>query len=200
MNPASLATAPFQVHSRLFGQIKPCLKIPRLGRNLILLGDCFPMYGKYLGDSLQLRDYVSYGWDRVFVVPGLTELAGNGLRSWIRNAADLQEIMEGSPCKNVMLMNNTEVALPEATLIGSTFWPGAAMTTNEIIRHNPQFVKKHVDCWIEDDLEFMQQSINMGMGSSKKTIVCTYFPVYGDMFSVHAKKHNIQFVQGHQLA
>jgi hypothetical protein len=206
MNPASLVAAPFQFHSRLFGQIKPCLKIPRIGRNLVLLGDCFPMYGKYINDSLQLRDYVSYGWDRVFIVPGLVELAGNGLRPWLRNMEDFQEIVESSPCKNMMIMNNSEVVLPEATLIGATFWPGMDQTPDQIIRSYPHFVKKHVNNWIEDDIEFMDQSIKMAIGggsnSKQKTIVCTYFPVHGDMFmlpsTAAAMDANLKFIKGHQ--
>ncbi len=179
----------YQYRGRLYGKILPCLQPNRVGENLVLLGDCFPLYGSRYEDSIKLRNYVSQNWSKVYVVPGLVEICGNGLRSWMRNIDQLHEVMEQVPKKNISVLNNSEIHDGDHMLVGSTLWSGAGPAAN-IIKAHPQLVMKDIDQWAADDAEFIGAMVKNATIMKKTIAVATYFPHSGltmDAFKIFEK-------------
>lgn len=166
----------YQFRSRLFGKILPCLQPKMLEERLVLLGDCFPLYGNNYEESIKLRNFVSTTWPKVYVVPGLVELCGNGLRSPVRNIDQLHEFMEQVPKKNITILNNNEIHDGDSMLVGSTFW-SAAGSASEIIKQQPQLAMKNIQQWATDDADFIGSMIKNATIMKKDLTVATYFPI-----------------------
>jgi hypothetical protein len=166
----------YQFRSRLFGKIQPCLQPKMSHEHLVLLGDCFPLYGSNYEESIKLRNFVSTTWPKVYVVPGLVELCGNGLRSHVRNIDQLHEVMDQAPKSNITVLNNTEIHDGDSMLVGSTFW-SAAGPASEIIKQQPQLATKNIDQWITDDADFIGTMIKNATIMKKDITVATYFPI-----------------------
>lgn len=195
----------YQFRSRLFGKILPCLQPKMMTEHLVLLGDCFPLYGSKYEESIQLRNYVSQTWPKVYVVPGLTEICGNGLRSWIRNIDQLHEIMEQVPKKNIYVLNNSEIHDGDHMLVGSTLWSAAGPAAN-IIKAHPQLAMKHLNQWATDDAEFIGSMVKNAAIMQKKLTVATYFPHSGlrsetfEIFEKHIGHLNIEGLKGRWIS
>jgi hypothetical protein len=154
--------------------IKSCLRPIRTNESLLLLGDCFELYGSNIDKSRYLLKHVSETWNKVYVVPGQTEICGNGLRSWIRNMDDFTEFLQTAPKNNVVLLNNSEIHDGDNLLVGSTFWAGAP-PNYEIIRKHPQLVEKYLDSWSQEDAAFIGNAIKMATCQKKTLRIATYF-------------------------
>ncbi len=200
----------YQFRSRLFGKIQPCLQPKMSHEHLVLLGDCFPLYGSNYEESIKLRNFVSTTWPKVYVVPGLVELCGNGLRSHVRNIDQLHEVMDQAPKSNITVLNNTEIHDGDSMLVGSTFW-SAAGPASEIIKQQPQLATKNIDQWITDDADFIGSMIKNATIMKKDLTVATYFPINNlnlDGMLIFAKhldhlpldKLNGRWISGLQLA
>ncbi len=170
----------YQVCSKLFGSIN---KLPsaKVDKKLILLGDCFPLYSGNYYYSKQLRDYCSNKWSKVYVVPGIVEICGNGMHSWINNFDKFQNFINESPNRNITILNNSEHHDGDDLLIGSIFWCGGGPSTfineavSNIIKCNPKLTIKDVDNWAIDDAEFIGTSIKNATLQKKNLTICTYF-------------------------
>lgn len=153
----------------------PCLQPKMLKEHLVLLGDCFPLYGNQFEESIRLRNFVSNTWPKVYVVPGMAEICGNGLRSPMRNIDQLHEVMDQAPKNNITILNNTEIHDGDSMLVGSTFW-SAAGPASEIVKQQPQLSVKHINQWISDDAEFIGTMIKNATIMKKNITVATYYP------------------------
>jgi hypothetical protein len=153
-----------QFHGKLLGTIRKCLK--PIASDLILVGDNFPLNG---GKSDELLKYVSTNWNRVFVVPGLTEIIGVEPSSFTTNIDELQKFLLTSPRSNVYMLNNSEFHDGNHMIVGSTFWCGSNSKISE-----PQ--TRILANWAKDDAEFIGTSIKMAVTHNKILTVATYFP------------------------
>ncbi len=163
----------YQVYSKLFGAIN---KLPsaKVDKQLILLGDCFPLYSGNFYYSKRLRDYCSDNWSKVYVVPGIVEICGNGMHSWVNNFDKFQNFINESPNSNITILNNTEHHDGDELLIGSTFWCGLA-ATQDLIKRQPHLTVRNVEQWAKDDAEFVSNSIKNASIQGKHITVATYF-------------------------
>lgn len=161
-----------QFRGRLYGSIKECLK--PTAKDLVLVGDNFPLYGSHIERSRLLLQHVSNNWKRVFVVPGAVETFGNGLRSWSRNLDEFQDFLKEGPQRNIYMLNNSEIHDGDNLLIGSTFWCGSALNM-DIIKSQPFINIKTLDAWAKEDAEFIGRAIRMAALQKKNLTVATYF-------------------------
>ena len=161
-----------QFRGKLFGTIKECLK--PTASDLVLVGDNFPLYGSHIERSRALLQHVSNNWKRVFVVPGMVEIMGNGLRPWSRNMDEFQEFLKDSPQRNIHMLNNTEFHDGNSLLVGSTFWCGSAPSMN-IIKTQPFTTIKTLDTWAKEDADFIGRAVKMASIQNKSLTVATYF-------------------------
>ncbi len=179
-----------QFRGRLYGTIKECLK--PTAKDLVLVGDNFPLYGSHIERSRALLQHVSNNWERVFVVPGIVETLGNGLSSWTRNLDEFQEFLKEGPQRNIYMLNNSEIHDGDNLLIGSTFWCGSAPGM-DIIKNQPFITIKTLDKWAKEDAEFIGRAIRMAALQKKKLTVATYFsnnelsPAVRNIFYSHFK-------------
>jgi len=164
-----------QFRGRLFGSIKECLK--PTAKDLVLVGDNFPIYGSHIERSRALLQYVSNNWERVFVVPGTVEIIGNGLRSWTRNIDEFQDFLKEGNQRNIYMLNNSEFHDGNNLLVGSTFWCGSNPNM-DIIKSQPFITIKTLDAWAKEDAEFIGKSIKMAALHNKTLTVATYFSNY----------------------
>jgi len=160
-----------QFRGRLFGSIKECLK--PTAKDLVLVGDNFPLYGSHIDRSRALLQHVSNNWERVFVVPGTVEITGNGLRSWSRNMDEFQDFLKEGNKRNIYMLNNTEFHDGNSLLVGSTFWCGSCPTM-DIIKGQPFITIKTLDDWAKEDAEFIGKSIRMAILQKKEIKIATY--------------------------
>ncbi len=161
-----------QFRGRLFGSIKECLK--PTAKDLVLVGDNFPLYASHINRSRSLLQYVSNNWERVFIVPGVVELFGNGLRSWTRNIDEFQDFLKESPQRNIYMLNNTEIHDGDNLLVGSTFWCGSSPMM-DIVKSQPFITINTLDKWAKEDAEFIGRTIRMAALQKKKLTLATYF-------------------------
>ncbi len=165
-----------QFRGRLLGSIKECLK--PTAKDLVLVGDNFPLYGSHIDRSRTLLQHVSNNWERVFVVPGMVEIIGNGLRSWTQNIDEFQDFLKEGQQRNIYMLNNNEFHDGNNLLIGSTFWCGSAQNINII--KNQQFVTiQTLDSWAKEDAEFIGRSIRMAALQNKNLTIATYLSYNG---------------------
>lgn len=163
-----------QFRGKLFGTIKECLK--PTAKDLVLVGDNFPLYGSHIERSRALLQYVSNNWKRVFVVPGMVEIMGNGIRPWSRNIDEFQEFLKKSPQGNIHVLNNTEFHDGNNLIVGSTFWCGSAPGM-DTIRTQPFTTIKTLDTWAKEDAEFIGQAIKTATIQRKSLTIATYFSI-----------------------
>ncbi len=161
-----------QFRGRLYGTIKECLK--PTAKDLVLVGDNFPLYGSHIERSRLLLQHVSNNWERVFVVPGIVETIGCGLRSWTRNIDEFQDFLKEGQQRNIYMLNNSEIHDGDNLLIGSTFWCGSAPGM-DIIKSQPFITIETLDTWAKEDAEFICRAIRMAVLQKKKLTVTTYF-------------------------
>ncbi len=161
-----------QFRGRLYGTIKECLK--PTAKDLVLVGDNFPLYGSHIERSRALLQHVSNNWERVFVVPGIVETIGCGLRSWTRNIDEFQDFLKEGQQRNIYMLNNSEIHDGDNLLIGSTFWCGSAPGM-DIIKSQPFITIETLDTWAKEDAEFICRAIRMAVLQKKKLTVTTYF-------------------------
>ncbi len=154
--------------------ISSCLRPKMINESLVLLGNNFELYGAGLSRSKNLLEHVSKTWPKVYIVPGETEICGNGLRSWIRNIDEFTDFLQSAPKNNVILLNNSEIHDGDNILIGSTFWAGAPHN-DQVIRRHPQLVRKYLDSWSQEDAAFIGNAIRMASCQNKKLAIATYY-------------------------
>lgn len=163
----------FQFRGKLFGEIKACLKPTAASKNLLLVGDNFPLYDSHISKSKNLLKYVSSNWERVYVVPGIVEVFGSGSPDlWTRNMDKFQEFIE--PCKNVYMLNNSEIHDGDSLIVGSTFWCGMGVRPDFITNSNPKLIHM-LDNWAKTDADFIGRQIKMATLQKKQIMIATYF-------------------------
>lgn len=155
-------------------KLESCLRPIRTNESLVLLGNCFQLYGAGYPRSIELLNYISSTWEKTYVIPGITEICGNGLRSCMRNLDEFSTFIESSPNKNVSILNNTEIHDGDLLLVGSTFWAGAP-SNDQMIRKYPQLVNKELNSWSQDDAVFIGNAIRMASNQKKNLIIATYY-------------------------
>ncbi len=196
-----------QFRGRLYGTIKECLK--PTAKDLVLVGDNFPLYGSHIERSRTLLQHVSNNWERVFVVPGIVETLGNGLRSWSRNLDEFQDFLKEGPQGNIYMLNNSEIHDGDNLLIGSTFWCGSALNM-DMIKSQPFITIKTLDAWAKEDAEFIGRSIRMAALHKKNLTVATYFShndlspassqvIYKELDDIHSHRLVGRWVNGSTL-